>query len=60
LKNKGYQIIATTPHDNDCLLEDFDITKPSALFFGTERRFGRKFYSVLMDSKIPWWVLQKV
>lgn len=37
LKSKGYQIIATTPHENDCLLEDFDITKPSALFFGTER-----------------------
>lgn len=37
LKSKGYQIIATTPHENDCLLDDFDITKPSALFFGTER-----------------------
>ncbi|RZJ52410.1 MAG: TrmH family RNA methyltransferase [Flavobacterium sp.] len=37
LKNQRYQIIATTPHENDCLLEDFDITKPSALFFGTER-----------------------
>lgn len=37
LRNKGYQIIATTPHENDCLLEDFDISKPSALFFGTER-----------------------
>jgi tRNA (guanosine-2'-O-)-methyltransferase len=37
LKNNGYQIIATTPHENDCLLEDFDITKKSALFFGTER-----------------------
>ena len=37
LKNKGYQIIATTPHENDCLIEDFDISKPSALFFGTER-----------------------
>ena len=37
LKNRGYQIIATTPHDTDCLLEDFDISKPSALFFGTER-----------------------
>jgi tRNA (guanosine-2'-O-)-methyltransferase len=37
LKAKGYQIIATTPHENDCLLEDFDISKPSALFFGTER-----------------------
>ena len=37
LKLKGYQIIATTPHENDCLLDEFDITKPSALFFGTER-----------------------
>ncbi len=37
LKNKGYQIIATTPHENDYLLDDFDISKPSALFFGTER-----------------------
>ena len=37
LKNKGYQIIATTPHEKDCLLDDFDISKPSALFFGTER-----------------------
>lgn len=37
LKSSGYQIIATTPHENDCQLDDFDITKPSALFFGTER-----------------------
>jgi len=37
LKNKGYQIIATTPHENDCLMDDFDISRPSALFFGTER-----------------------
>jgi tRNA (guanosine-2'-O-)-methyltransferase len=37
IKNKGYQIIATSPHENSCLLDDFDITKPSALFFGTER-----------------------
>ena len=37
MKKKGYQIIATTPHENDCELDDFDISKPSALFFGTER-----------------------
>lgn len=37
LKAKGYQIIATTPHNDDCLMDDFDISKPSALFFGTER-----------------------
>ena len=37
LRAKGYQIIATSPHEESCLLEDFDISKPSALFFGTER-----------------------
>ena len=37
VKKNGYRIIATTPHENDCLLEDFDITQKSALFFGTER-----------------------
>lgn len=37
LKAKGYQIIATSPHENDFLMDDFDISKPSALFFGTER-----------------------
>lgn len=37
LRAKGYQIIATTPHENDCELEDFDISKPSAFFFGTEK-----------------------
>ena len=37
LKNKGYQIVATTPHKNDCVLDDFDFTKKSAFFFGTER-----------------------
>jgi len=37
LRAKGYQIIATTPHNDACLLEDFDISQPSALFFGTEK-----------------------
>lgn len=36
-RENGYQIIATTPHDNSCLLADFDVTKKSAFFFGTER-----------------------
>lgn len=36
LKKQGYQIIATTPHENDCLIEELDLTKPSALVFGTE------------------------
>ncbi|AWM12592.1 RNA methyltransferase [Flavobacterium sp. NRK F10] len=37
LRSKGYQIIATTPHNDSCLLQDFDISKPSAIFFGTEK-----------------------
>ncbi|GLB50460.1 TrmH family RNA methyltransferase [Neptunitalea lumnitzerae] len=38
LKSSGYQIIATTPHDDSCMLDDFDITQKSAFFFGTERK----------------------
>lgn len=37
LKNAGYRIIATTPHNNSCLLHDFEIEGKTALFFGTER-----------------------
>ena len=36
LKQKGYQIVATTPHENDGLLNDFDVTKKSCFFFGRE------------------------
>lgn len=37
VREKGYQIIATTPHNDSCMLHEFDITKRSAIFFGTER-----------------------
>jgi tRNA (guanosine-2'-O-)-methyltransferase len=36
LKQNGYQIIATTPHENDCVLSEFDVTKKSCFFFGRE------------------------
>lgn len=36
LKNKGYKIIATTPHTNDCEISELDITQPTVLLFGTE------------------------
>lgn len=36
LKAKGYQIVATTPHENDGLLHEFDVTKKSCFFFGRE------------------------
>ena len=37
LRNQGYKIIATTPHTNTCMLDDFEIDEKVALFFGTER-----------------------
>jgi tRNA (guanosine-2'-O-)-methyltransferase len=37
LRSRGYQIIATTPHNNSCMLSDFDIGKRSAFFFGVEK-----------------------
>ncbi|MBT3588547.1 MAG: RNA methyltransferase [Flavobacteriaceae bacterium] len=36
LKENGYQIIATTPHNNSTELKDFDISNKSAFFFGKE------------------------
>lgn len=36
LKSKGYQIIGTTPHNDSCMLQDFDISKKSAFVFGVE------------------------
>lgn len=37
LKERGYKIIATSPHVDSCYMDDFDISQCSALFFGTER-----------------------
>ncbi len=37
LKGKGYRIVATTPHTDDVLLQDFDVSKgKAALVFGSE------------------------
>ena len=36
IKAQGYQIVATTPHEEDCNLADFDITKKSCFLFGRE------------------------
>ena len=38
LREKGYQIIATSPHNNSCLLQDFDISKKTAFVFGEETK----------------------
>lgn len=37
LREQGYKIIATSPHEGSCFLDDFDITQRSAIFFGTEK-----------------------
>ncbi|MCR6642893.1 MAG: RNA methyltransferase [Sporocytophaga sp.] len=37
LKEKGYKIIATTPHTNDIALEDFQMDSKTALVFGSEQ-----------------------
>ena len=36
LKKTGYQIVATTPHNDSCLLQDFDVSKKTAFVFGVE------------------------
>ena len=36
IKSQGYQIVATTPHQKDSNLADFDISKKSCFFFGRE------------------------
>jgi len=36
LREQGYKIVATTPHENDVLLDNLDINQKTALVFGTE------------------------
>jgi tRNA (guanosine-2'-O-)-methyltransferase len=36
LKEKGYKVYGTTPHTNDCLIQDIPLEEPVALMFGTE------------------------
>lgn len=37
LKSRGYKVIATTPHNDSCVLQDFDINEKAAFFFGVEK-----------------------
>jgi tRNA (guanosine-2'-O-)-methyltransferase len=37
LRADGYQIVVTSPHDANCDLETYDISKPTALLFGNEK-----------------------
>lgn len=38
LKKNKYRIIVTSPHKEECSIEELDITNKTALFFGTEMR----------------------
>jgi len=55
LRDKGYQIIATTPHNDSCLLQDFDVTKKSAFVFGVEAEGVSDYVKEQADGflKIP-------
>lgn len=37
LKEKGYRIVATTPHENDMTIDELVLDQPTALLFGTEK-----------------------
>lgn len=55
LKAQGYQIIATTPHENSNFVSDFDVTKKSAFVFGVEKEGVSKMMMEQADGhlKIP-------
>ena len=36
LRDQGYRLVATSPHQRDCLLEDLPLEQKTALLFGTE------------------------
>jgi tRNA (guanosine-2'-O-)-methyltransferase len=36
LKEKGYKIVATTPHEEDCTIEEYEFDSKTAIVFGTE------------------------
>jgi tRNA (guanosine-2'-O-)-methyltransferase len=38
LRNKGYKIVATSPHADSSLLQDYELDGKIALFFGTENK----------------------
>lgn len=37
LKDKGYRIVATTPHEEDVTIDELPVDQPIALVFGSER-----------------------
>ena len=52
LKTRGYQVIATTPHEEDSTLAGLDISKKTALVFGTELHGVSKHVMELADGYV--------
>ncbi len=36
LKRDGYRVVATMPHENECMIDDIEIDQPTVFMFGTE------------------------
>ncbi|MBC7865093.1 MAG: RNA methyltransferase, partial [Bacteroidia bacterium] len=55
LKEKGFKIVATTPHEKDCTLKELPIDTKFALVFGTEKEGISKDVFEMADAyvKIP-------
>ena len=52
LKAQGYKVVATTPHNPDVLLPDFEITEKTAIIFGTEGKGLTQDALELADIKL--------
>lgn len=52
LKRQGYQIVATTPHDQSVTLDNFEFSGKTALFFGTEWKGLSKEVLEASDSSL--------
>ncbi|WP_091903787.1 TrmH family RNA methyltransferase [Maribacter stanieri] len=55
LRGQGYKIVATSPHADSSLLQNFEINSKTALFFGTENKGLSDYVLENADShlKIP-------
>jgi tRNA (guanosine-2'-O-)-methyltransferase len=55
LREKGYRIVAATPHVNDCFLEDLPMTRPTAIVLGNEKEGLSSLVTEQADAfvKIP-------
>ena len=55
LKDRGYKIVATTPHERDVTIHELPIDQPVALVFGTEKKGISKEVVELADEfvRIP-------